>query len=92
VAAPDAFVYWSDVICDTLVHVAARATSEAPFAGRIEHAALDGIGLSTVVSGAQQVARTNRMIARDQEELPRTHLPDPKSFSPGSPAPQLRLR
>ena len=69
VAAPDAFAYWSDVICDTLVHVAARSTSEAPFAGRIEHAALDGIGLSTVVSGAQQVARTNRLIARDREEL-----------------------
>lgn len=65
----EAFGYWSDIICDTLVHVAARAAGEAPFAGRIEHAALDGIGLSTVVSGAQQVARTKRMIARDQEEF-----------------------
>ncbi|WP_204358650.1 helix-turn-helix domain-containing protein [Streptosporangium sp. 'caverna'] len=69
VATPDVFAYWSDVICDTLVQVAARSTSEAPFAGRIEHAALDGIGLSTVVSGAQQVVRTDRMIARDQEEF-----------------------
>lgn len=69
VAVGDAFEYWSDVICDTLVNVATRMTGEAPFAGRVEHAALDGVGLSTVVSGAQQVARTKRMVVRDQEEL-----------------------
>ncbi|WIX76542.1 helix-turn-helix domain-containing protein [Amycolatopsis carbonis] len=68
VAAPDAFGYWSDVICDTLVQVAARATGEAPFAGRLEHAALDGVGLSTIASGPQEVARTKRLIARDPEE------------------------
>ncbi|WLW50353.1 cupin domain-containing protein [Streptomyces sp. YU58] len=43
--------------------------AEEPFVGRLEHAALDGIGLSTVVSGPQQAARTNRLIARDRKEL-----------------------
>ncbi|QYN19371.1 AraC family transcriptional regulator [Amycolatopsis sp. DSM 110486] len=68
VAAPDAFGYWSDVICDALVQVSARATGEARFTGRLEHAALDGVGLSTVASGPQEVARTKRLIARDPEE------------------------
>ncbi|MEV6902260.1 AraC family transcriptional regulator [Amycolatopsis sp. NPDC051372] len=68
VAAPDAFGYWSEVICDALVQVSARATGEAPFTGRFEHAALDGVGLSTVASGPQEVARTTRLIARDPEE------------------------
>ncbi|WP_326835007.1 helix-turn-helix domain-containing protein [Amycolatopsis rhabdoformis] len=68
VAAPDAFAYWSEVICTTLVHVAARATGPTPFSGRIDHTALDGIGLSTVASGPQQVARTRRRIALDPEE------------------------
>ncbi|MFI7614919.1 helix-turn-helix domain-containing protein [Nonomuraea terrae] len=69
VAAPDAFAYWSDVICDTLVHVAARPTGEQPFQGWIEHTVLDGIGWSTLSSGPQQVTRTGRMIARDQDEF-----------------------
>ncbi|MEO3869249.1 helix-turn-helix domain-containing protein [Nonomuraea sp. B12E4] len=69
VAAGDAFAYWSDVICDTLVHVAARATGKEPFRGWIEHTVLDGIGWSTLSSGPQQVTRTRRMIARDQEEF-----------------------
>lgn len=68
-SASDAFAYWSDVICDTLVQVAARATGETPFEGRLEHAALDGVGFSTVVSGPQRVTRTNRLIARGQEEF-----------------------
>ncbi|TDD50234.1 AraC family transcriptional regulator [Nonomuraea terrae] len=69
VAAPDAFAYWSDVICDTLVHVAVRPTGEQPFQGWIEHTVLDGIGWSTLSSGPQQVTRTGRMIARDQDEF-----------------------
>ena len=61
---------WSDVIRDILVACSSRpAQGEEPFVGRLEHAALDGIGLSTVVSGPQQVARTNRLIARDRKEL-----------------------
>ncbi|MFI5615470.1 helix-turn-helix domain-containing protein [Amycolatopsis sp. NPDC051903] len=68
VASSDAFGYWSDVICETLVRVAARATGDAPFTGRLDHAALDGVGLSTVVSGPQRVTRTKRLIARDPEE------------------------
>ncbi|WP_326835501.1 helix-turn-helix domain-containing protein [Amycolatopsis rhabdoformis] len=68
VARSEAFGYWADVICEKLVHVAARATGEAPFAGRIEHAALDGVGLSTVRSGAQEVVRTKRLIGRDPDE------------------------
>jgi AraC-like DNA-binding protein len=62
--------YWADAIRDTLVACSSRpAEGEEPFAGRLEHAALNGIGLSTVVSGPQQVARTNRLIARDCKEL-----------------------
>ena len=61
---------WADVIRDTLVACSSRpAQGEEPFAGRLEHAALDGIGISTVVSGPQQVARTNRLIAQDRKEL-----------------------
>ncbi|MFJ4851077.1 helix-turn-helix domain-containing protein [Streptomyces sp. NPDC088733] len=69
VEAPDAFSYWSDVICDAFVRVSARATAAVPFEGRIEHALLDTIELSTVSSGAQEVARTGRLIARDSEEF-----------------------
>lgn len=61
---------WADVVRDTLVACSSRPTQgEEPFAGRLEHAVLDGIGLSTVVSGPQQVARTNRLIAQDRREL-----------------------
>jgi len=62
--------HWADVVRDTLVACSSRpAPGEEPFAGRLEHAALDGIGLSTVVSGPQRVARTNRLIAQDRKEL-----------------------
>ncbi|NEA64502.1 helix-turn-helix domain-containing protein [Streptomyces sp. SID12488] len=61
---------WADAIRDALVACSSRpAKGEEPFAGRLEHAALGGIGLSTVVSGPQQVARTSRLIARDRREL-----------------------
>jgi AraC-like DNA-binding protein len=67
VAAADSFGYWSDVICDAFVRVAARATGDTPFAGRIEHTDLAGLGLSTLSSGPQEVVRTRRQIARDPD-------------------------
>src|ERR1700754_1435949 len=66
--AADAFDYWSDVICDALVRVSASATGGAPFAGRVEHSDLDGLGLSSLSSGPQDVARTSRLIARDEDD------------------------
>lgn len=61
--------HWSAVVCDALVHVAARVPDGQPFSGRIGHATVDGIGLSTVTSGVQRVARTDRLIAVDRKEL-----------------------
>jgi AraC-like DNA-binding protein len=60
---------WSEVVGDSLVRVASRSLSEEPFSGRITHAVLDGIGLSTVESGAQEVVRTASLIARDSRSL-----------------------
>jgi AraC-like DNA-binding protein len=59
--------YWSDVVCRTLVRVAARPASGG-FSGRIEHFAVDSLGFSLVTSGAQQVERTRSLIARGRED------------------------
>jgi AraC-like DNA-binding protein len=69
VAVSDAYEYWVGAICETLVQVAGRATGDAPFHGRIDHATPGGIGLATVAAGPQEVVRTDRLIARDQEAL-----------------------
>jgi AraC-like DNA-binding protein len=67
VGAEDANDYWTDVVCDALVQVHARPVARTGFAGRIEHAVVDGVGFSLVTSGAQQVDRTRSLIARGQE-------------------------
>lgn len=70
VDTPDAFRYWSDVICDACsVRLAARTTGKAPFSGRVERSVLDGLGFATVSSGRQEVVRTRRLIALDQEDF-----------------------
>lgn len=70
VDTPDTFGYWSDVICDACcVRVAARATGDAPFSGRIERSVLDGLGFAIVSSGRQEVVRTRRLIALDHEDF-----------------------
>lgn len=66
----DAVDYWSDLVCDTIMNVAVRATDGESFVGRFEYAAIDGIGLSTVESEtSHRVTRTRRRIARDRQEL-----------------------
>ncbi|MFE0632878.1 helix-turn-helix domain-containing protein [Streptomyces sp. NPDC058864] len=66
----DAFRYWSDVICDACsVRLAARTLGRAPFTGRIERSVVDGLGLAIVSSGQQEVFRTRRLIALDQEDF-----------------------
>ncbi|GGM23922.1 transcriptional regulator [Streptomyces fumigatiscleroticus] len=67
--ASDAFAYWADVVCDAFVGVAVRPGPGAAFAGRIETSVLDGIGFTALSAGPQQVARTRRLIARDQEDV-----------------------
>jgi AraC-like DNA-binding protein len=68
VAEQDAFDYWSDSVCRTLVGVAVGPVRSEPFSGRIEHFAVDGTAFSLLSSGAQHVERTRRLIAKGQED------------------------
>lgn len=68
VPAARAFEYWRDLICDTFVQLAASPIAAAPFAGRIEHVAMDEVELSTVSAGGHEVRRTKRLIARSDDE------------------------
>jgi len=69
VEASDAFAYWADVVCATFVGVAVRPAPDGVFEGRIETSVLDGIGFAALTAGPQQVARTRRLIARDDEDV-----------------------
>lgn len=69
VGGADASSYWSDAVCDAFVGVAVRPRPGGQFRARLEYGALDGIGFATVSAGAQQVARTDRLIARDDEDF-----------------------
>ncbi|MFB7600961.1 AraC family transcriptional regulator [Streptomyces sp. NPDC056160] len=69
VGEADAFAYWSDVVCDTFVGVVMRPGPGRAFEGRIETSVLDGIGFAELAAGAQRVARTRRLIARDDEDV-----------------------
>lgn len=69
VETSEAFAHWADVVCDAFVGVTLRSGSSASFTGRIEHAALDGIGFVTLSASPQRVVRTSRMIARDDEDV-----------------------
>jgi AraC-like DNA-binding protein len=70
VDAPDAFGYWSDVICDACcVRLAARTADDTSFSGQVERGVLDGLGFAVVSSGRQEVVRTSRLIALDQEDF-----------------------
>lgn len=60
---------WGEFVGHSLVSVATRSLSEQSFSGRMAHSALDGIGLSTFESGAQEVVRTPSLIARDGRSL-----------------------
>jgi AraC-like DNA-binding protein len=64
VSKEDAAEYWSDVVCRSLVEVAARPASRGQFQGRIEHFTVDEFGFSVIASGPQEVSRTGRLIAR----------------------------
>jgi AraC-like DNA-binding protein len=68
VADQDAFGYWSDSVCRTLVGVAVSQEPGEPFNGRIEHFAAGNMGFSLLSSGAQHVERTRRFIAKGQED------------------------
>lgn len=68
VSPHEAFAYWQDRICDTFVRLSASPTTSKPFHGRIDHAAVDDVELSTVRASGQEVRRTPRLIARSPEE------------------------
>jgi hypothetical protein len=68
VATQDAADYWSDMVCRSLVEVAARPASRGQFQGQIEHFTVDEFGFSAIASGPQEVSRTVRMIARACED------------------------
>jgi AraC-like DNA-binding protein len=63
-----AFEYWRDLICDTFVQLSAVPTGEGSFAGRIVHADLSALEISTVRAGGQRVRRTAQLIAQAGEE------------------------
>ncbi|PZG13855.1 helix-turn-helix domain-containing protein [Nonomuraea aridisoli] len=67
VEAGDASCYWSEMVCRTLVQVAARPMSD-DFSGRIEHFAVDHVGFSLISASAQDVQRTPSLIAGGQED------------------------
>jgi AraC-like DNA-binding protein len=71
VAAPQAFAYWREMICDTFVQLTAEpvAGASARFSGRIGHVGLGSVEMSTVVAGGQHVRRTPALIARSNEEF-----------------------
>jgi AraC-like DNA-binding protein len=56
--------YWSDMICNTYVHLECDAQRTDAFAGSIRSQSMPGLDLSVVASGAQRVLRTPRQIAR----------------------------
>jgi len=68
VAEEEAADYWSDMVCRSLVEVAARPVSRGEFKGQIEHFTVDELGFSVISAEAQDVRRTGRLIARGREE------------------------
>jgi AraC-like DNA-binding protein len=68
VAESESADYWSDMVCRSLVEVAARPISRVDFKGQIEHFTVDELGFSVVASEAQEVCRTGRQIARGRED------------------------
>jgi AraC-like DNA-binding protein len=68
VGEDEAADYWSDMVCDSIAHVRARPASRRSFSGRIEHFTIDELSFSMVTSQAQQVYKTDKMIARSHEE------------------------
>lgn len=56
--------YWSDMICNTYVHLECDAARADTFDGSIRSQSMPGLDLSVVASGAQKVLRTPRQIAR----------------------------
>ena len=68
VSKDDAADYWSDMVCRSLVEVAARPASRGQFQGEIEHFTVDEFGFSAIASDPQEVSRTGRMIARGRED------------------------
>jgi AraC-like DNA-binding protein len=73
-SASDANAYWSDVVCETIAHVAVTVMDEVPLAARVEHVGLGDIGLTTAVSGSVRVVHTRRLIARDDQERVLVHV------------------
>jgi AraC-like DNA-binding protein len=68
VPAEDAADYWSDLVCRSLVEVAARPAARERFRGQIEHFTVGEFGFSAIASGPQEVCRTGRQIARGRED------------------------
>ncbi|MFJ3672501.1 helix-turn-helix domain-containing protein [Streptomyces sp. NPDC090106] len=69
VEACDAFSYWADVVCDTFVGVAVRPRPDAAFEGHIDTSVLHDVAFASLTAGPQKVARTRRLIARDDRDV-----------------------
>jgi AraC-like DNA-binding protein len=68
VSKEDAADYWSDMVCRSLVEVAARPASRGQFQGQIERFTVDEFGFSMIASDPQEVSRTGRLIAQGGED------------------------
>ncbi|MEV7077919.1 helix-turn-helix domain-containing protein [Streptomyces sp. NPDC093516] len=69
VEAGDALAYWADVVCDTFVGVSVCPGSDGTFQGGMNTSVLEDVRFAEVAASAQQVARTRRLIARDDEDV-----------------------
>ncbi len=68
VTAAEAPDYWSDVVGDAFAHVITRPVAGTPFYARISRTDVGGAGIAALSSSAQQVRRTPRQIAKDDNE------------------------
>lgn len=68
VAPEQRLAYWIDMICSTYVQLECDAPAAARFDGAIESHRMPGLDLSVVTSGAQDVLRTPRQIARANDD------------------------
>ncbi|MCR6484974.1 helix-turn-helix domain-containing protein [Amycolatopsis sp. OK19-0408] len=68
VPAREAFAYWRELISATFVPLTAERVADRGFRGRIRHAPVGDLELSTVLADGQHVRRTPSLIGRSADE------------------------
>ncbi|MGR6468668.1 helix-turn-helix domain-containing protein [Rhizobium sp. PAMB 3182] len=67
IRATERFSYWRDVLCKVYVTLAPEKAPQLAFQGAVTDHAFDDIGISTISSVRQTIARTRRDIGRDTD-------------------------